>query len=293
MLLLPLLAAAWDGIGAVWPDEAFPLPYEVSADFGELDDAEALAAVQAGFDTWAAVECAQVSFTYLGRTDATDFGAADGRNLVLYAQSGWPDDASLVSAPAVTVEGTSIVDADLALNAVNYAWSTDGDGRVLMDLQSAVTHEVGHLLGLWHSTTTDATLNPANDGHPLARDLAQDDIDGVCALYPRDAAGTGEQGEACTGTADCVEGLVCLSDAGARYCTAPCDANGGCPDGYACLAAGEGEEICALEAETGCGGCSTPGRGAPAAVLAGLMLLHARAHRQVRRAGDAGRDRAV
>lgn len=286
MLLLPLFATAWDGIGAVWPDDAFPLPYEVSDDFGGLDDAEALAAVQAGFETWESVACAQVSFTYAGRTDATDFGAVDGRNLVLFLQSGWPEDGSLVSAPAVALDGATIVDADLAFNAVDYAWSTDGDGRVQMDLQAAVTHEVGHLLGLWHSTTADATLNPVNDGNPVARDLAQDDIDGVCALYPRQEPGAAAQGETCVETDDCVPGLLCVSDAGARYCTTTCDADEACPDGYTCLAVGDGQEICAVEADSGCGGCATPSGGPGSPLLAaGLLAWLRRRAPRLRTAG--------
>lgn len=277
MLFVVAAALAWDTIGAVWPREAFPIPYEVTDDFGDLDDAQALAAVQAGFATWEAVDCAEVSFTYVGRTSDRDFGVDDGRNLVLFLTEGWPADASLVSAPGITTRGTEIVDADLALNAEHYAWATEGaDGRLYMDLQAAVTHEVGHLLGLWHSSVATATLNPSNDGNPVARDLDPDDLDGICALYPPASPGTGEQGDACAESDDCLDGYACVVDGADRYCAAACVEDGDCDEGLACLAAGDGSWC--VPAEAGCG-CATGGSGAPwtlALVVAGLLRRKAK-----------------
>lgn len=272
MLLLFATALAWDTIGAVWADEAFPLPYEVGDDFGGLDDAEALAAVQAAFATWEAVDCAGVSFTYAGRTSDPEFSVADGRNLVLFYPSGWPGDASLVSAPGITAEGPEIIDVDLALNGEHYAWATEGaDGRLTMDLQAAVTHEIGHLLGLWHSSVASATLNPVNSGNPIAKDLDPDDIDGLCALYPAVSTGTGAQGDPCIETEDCLEGHACLNDGDTRYCAQACTTDAACPDATVCLEAGD-VSYCAIAA-TGCG-CATGGAGPPWGVVllaAGLV----------------------
>lgn len=54
-----------------------------------------------------------------------------------------------------------------------------------MDLQNTVTHEVGHFLGLAHSGVTGATMSATTaPGELSKRDLAQDDVAGVCAIYP-------------------------------------------------------------------------------------------------------------
>jgi hypothetical protein len=50
-----------------------------------------------------------------------------------------------------------------------------------------LTHEIGHLFGLGHSERTDATMFlSAENGEIWKRTLSQDDIDGICALYPVD-----------------------------------------------------------------------------------------------------------
>ncbi len=61
-------------------------------------------------------------------------------------------------------------------------------GCVRIDVQNTVTHEAGHYLGLDHSTDPDATMYAsAPSGETSKRDLATDDINGICAIYPRGA----------------------------------------------------------------------------------------------------------
>ena len=54
-----------------------------------------------------------------------------------------------------------------------------------IDLQSTLTHEIGHALGLGHSDIAEATMAPSIIGGDISkRTLDQDDINGICALYP-------------------------------------------------------------------------------------------------------------
>ena len=97
-----------------------------------------------------------------------------------------------------------IVDADMELNAWDGVGSSPPgfyftcvdppagacgapgqNGCIAMDVQNVVTHEAGHVLGLGHSPVAGATMQAtAPPGETTKRTLAQDDVDGVCAIYP-------------------------------------------------------------------------------------------------------------
>jgi MYXO-CTERM domain-containing protein len=61
-------------------------------------------------------------------------------------------------------------------------------GCVRIDVQNTVTHEAGHYLGLDHTPDPDATMYAsAPSGETSKRTLATDDVNGICAIYPRGA----------------------------------------------------------------------------------------------------------
>ncbi|MFT7580553.1 MAG: hypothetical protein ACI9MR_002224 [Myxococcota bacterium] len=84
-----------------------------------------------------------------------------------------------------------LVDTDIEVNDGHYDFATDLTPAAgtpgAVDLLSALTHEAGHFLGLEHSDVIGATMARAyargGSGPTDTRTLAQDDIDGACALY--------------------------------------------------------------------------------------------------------------
>jgi hypothetical protein len=54
-----------------------------------------------------------------------------------------------------------------------------------IDLEAALTHELGHFLGLDHSDVPGATMQPEAMGFGATdlRTLEADDIAGICAIY--------------------------------------------------------------------------------------------------------------
>jgi MYXO-CTERM domain-containing protein/uncharacterized protein (TIGR03382 family) len=79
-----------------------------------------------------------------------------------------------------------IVDVDINFNGAHYAWSTGACASTMTsyDLPGVATHELGHVLGLDHSTESAATMNRLTfPGNCPQRTLASDDIDTARALY--------------------------------------------------------------------------------------------------------------
>ncbi|KAK4783382.1 hypothetical protein SAY86_007756 [Trapa natans] len=62
-------------------------------------------------------------------------------------------------------------------------WSTVNPTRTQIDLESVAMHEMGHILGLMHSTVKNAIMYPSFHPGGIKRELQKDDIDGIHALY--------------------------------------------------------------------------------------------------------------
>ncbi len=181
--------------------------------------------------------CSDIRLSVIPNVLPTADVADDNKNVIVFRRQTWcssssptanPNDTTCYadSALAVTTlfknkKTGQLLDADIAFNAVDYAW---GDLVALPDLtagptptvdfQNALTHELGHVIGLDHSCFTASDNEPRlldNNGQPAIdcygsalpqsiadstmfpsvslndierRDLAPDDEQGVCDIYP-------------------------------------------------------------------------------------------------------------
>ena len=142
-----------------------------------------LAAVQASANTWSSAG-ANFSFTGGG---ATTIGAGacngthDGVNTV-----GWKQQSGSILAVTCTLYGgANEAEFDMQISP-GWNWTTGSTPNV--DLQSVVTHEFGHALGLNHSTNSGAVMYASYTAGTLKRSLTADDIAGLTAIY---GAGSG------------------------------------------------------------------------------------------------------
>lgn len=157
-------------------------------------------AIRRAFQTWSQVDCgggkyASITFAELPQSLCGDASYnADGANvnLVAFQDDDWKfkedNNVAKTSVHFDTASG-EIFDADLELNtAVNLFTTVDsvaaGDPAYL-DVQTVVTHEIGHMLGLAHSERADSVMSAQYKQGTLAgRSLTDDDIAAVCAAYP-------------------------------------------------------------------------------------------------------------
>ena len=164
---------------------------------------EVVGAVRRSFFAWAGPSCTDLRFEYAGTTDITTTNMVlglnerpDNRNVIIWREQQWPPvgatapdvDAGLVALTVLVFNATTgqIVDADIDINGALFQWSTtDQPGGLAMDVQNVVTHEVGHFIGLAHSPIPDATMfAAAPPGELIKRDLHEDDVAGLCDVYP-------------------------------------------------------------------------------------------------------------
>ncbi len=105
----------------------------------------------------------------------------DGHNDVTFLALKGPCNFVLGCTIGVTWYSTTIDEADMALTT-KVTWN-DGcvDVANSIEVQTVLGHENGHVAGLGHSTDPASLMFPSYSGAQCA--LAQDDIDGLTALY--------------------------------------------------------------------------------------------------------------
>ncbi|XYH98379.1 matrixin family metalloprotease [Sorangium sp. So ce1128] len=182
-------AAAWTPLDASVPHwDELPVGYYINRSTipGPIADI-GVSRIESGFAAWANAGCTEWRVNLLG--DTTDrYNYNDGKNVFHWISDSWPGALGDVnSVIGVTMPAWSfnnaIVDADMVFNNVGFCWNDTGNDRCV-DTQSIATHEEGHFLGLGHSTAGGATMTAYYVAGSSTRTLEEDDVEGVCALYP-------------------------------------------------------------------------------------------------------------
>jgi MYXO-CTERM domain-containing protein len=142
-------------------------------------------AVARAFEAWSHVEGTRAAFAPQAALDAAPVVANDDHHVVFLAQE-WPYGNDALAIASVWSNDTTgeLVHFDIRVNPT-VDWAIDGDADCF-DLESAVTHEVGHVLGLEHSELDEATMFAVLSPGHVRQGLHEDDEEGLRFLYPDD-----------------------------------------------------------------------------------------------------------
>ncbi|MBC7796936.1 MAG: matrixin family metalloprotease [Pyrinomonadaceae bacterium] len=151
--------------------------------------------VKKSFATWENAANLKLNIIWTNKTSISQTNAGDGISLITIADA--PENVAQFQAESVETAGRTrvfftkrgvITEADIALNPFRQ-FSTDGTIGTY-DLQSTLTHEIGHILGLDHSSIWAATMyahQGKNGTFSLSafapQSLSEDDRAGIRSLY--------------------------------------------------------------------------------------------------------------
>jgi hypothetical protein len=161
------------------------VPYSINIDSAKgLSQAAVETLVAAATRNWSAPLEGQLNFNQNTPTDIQQAKHDDNVNAI-YFDNAWTQDPSLLALTYVwsNPEG-EIIGFDLAVNATDHSWATDGRADA-NDLLNTLSHELGHALGIDHSPEIAlATMYPSSPaGEIQKRDLHTDDVEAAKYLY--------------------------------------------------------------------------------------------------------------
>lgn len=170
-------------------------------------DSDVAGAIRRSLDAWRSAADVDFQIVNSDKQNVSSAASGDGVSLITIAPT--PENLLLFSKNAELLSATTrvffnkrgaITEADIVLNPYQQ-FSTDGTFGTF-DLESVLTHEVGHLLGLEHSPLISATMHESYGRNGLyglqnfsSRSLAISDIAAARARY-----GMTSEDEQCCGS---------------------------------------------------------------------------------------------
>lgn len=171
---------------------AGPVDFAVQADIADrLGEPHALDAVRASLETYRHVlpsEKFELQVESELNVGYDLSGLAQQNTILVPPEWSFSPDAIAVTVLTVDDQTHQIVDADIAFNPGRTFRVLPAEGLLTTDaddIQNALTHELGHAIGLAHNPNlpTAVMFPTARPGETTKRVLSSDDLDAIAALY--------------------------------------------------------------------------------------------------------------
>lgn len=232
---------------------------------------QATAATARAFAAWSSVTCKEGGHPSIAPENNGPVACSavqynenqPNQHVIIFRDDAWPYAGDPYNTLGLTrmkfdLNTGEIFDADMEINAFDHTLIVEGaPGTDEYLLDNVLTHELGHFLGLAHSTDPKSIMYALYHGE--SAQLSDDDVTGICAIYP-------PAGQRAT-----IDGLIDQD---------PCDATPRHGFASAC-GSPDGGTVTETEVTTHRSGCSasrggTSGSAAPAFALWALSLFFAR-----------------
>lgn len=195
------------GVTVIWQQRCIPVYLRLGDE--DLWPVDFRSAIEDSLAVWPRESCSDLSLPFSGETTvAPGFQTSNpgaNRNVItltdtaeIYYNYFGGEELAITAVHYSPITG-EILDADIIINTVDNDFSTgactpSGTPSGPYDLQNTLVHELGHLIGLDHPPNNpEATMHISAEAcETKKQSLLDDDIQGLCDLYP-----AGETGQTC------------------------------------------------------------------------------------------------
>lgn len=165
-----------------------------------VGDGSELVAVDSAFRHWESIQSSRIAFKR-GSDSSLQEASDDGINLIYWAEGSKTPVLGSKNFDVVGFVGLTVIvndttgptaglmrNADIILNGNELTWTTDpATDANSFDVETILTHEAGHVLGLEHSPVLGSTMYGRLDpGVITPISFAADDVSGASSIYPMD-----------------------------------------------------------------------------------------------------------
>jgi hypothetical protein len=182
LVAAPALAGPSQEVGGHWLSDSFTLEVVPNEDVIATDDL--MKATEAAAETWNKTGLGPQIVVVPAAAGVTGGFALDGHNTLTIVKGDWHGNHQFSGLTQRALQGGVIIETDSMINASDWKFC-DGAEHGKVDLQSVLTHELGHTLGLLDDIEHgDATMYYASHEDDVSkRDLHAEDVSALDAAY--------------------------------------------------------------------------------------------------------------